>query len=216
MIRSTDIEDTYKGGAFLRVWSVSSSGQAICAQDAHATAATEQATLDATTASNAKIRVALAAVDGLEAAKRVAEPDGDIPKTVTETDIDGNETVRPYRAWAEYDAAQATIDGATEATNQFALVRSLGVQSETLPKTETTTEPIFSEPVTTTEMVLDEEGNPVLDEEGNTTTQEVVTEGVDTGEVREIVTVVKGETVPNPDYAAWKAAWDAVDADLNG
>ena len=39
---------------------------------------------------------------------------------------------------------------------------------------------------------------------------------VDTGEVREIVTVVKGETVPNPDYAAWKAAWDAVAADLNG
>ena len=185
MIRSTDIEDTYKGGAFLRVWSVSSSGQAICAQDAHATADVEQATLDATAASNAKIRVALAAVDGLEAAKRVAEPDGDIPKTVTETDIDGNETVRPFKAWAEYDAAQATIEGATEATNQFVTVRSLGVQTETLPKTETTTEPI-------------------LDEDGN-----------DSGETREVVTVVKGETITNPDYAAWKAAWDAVDADLN-
>jgi len=185
MIRSTDIEDTYKGGAFLRQWSVSDSGQAICAQDAHATADVEQATLDATTASNAKIRVALAAVDGLEAAKRVAEPDGDIPKTVTETDIDGNETERPYRAWAEYDAAQATIEGATEATNQFALVRSLGVQSETLPKTETTTEPILNE------------------------------DGSDSGETRDVVTVVAGETITNPDYAAWKAAWDAVDADLN-
>jgi len=185
MIRSTDIEDTYKGGAFLRVWSVSSSGQAICAQDAHATADTEQATLDATTASNAKIRVALAAVDGLEAAKRVAEPDGDIPKTVTETDIDGVETVRPFKAWAEYDAAQATISGATEATNQFVTVRSLGVQSETLPKTETTTEPILNE------------------------------DGSDSGETRDVVTVVKGETITNPDYAGWKAAWDAVDADLN-
>jgi len=185
MIRSTDIEDTYKGGAFLRVWSVSDSGQAICAQDAHATADTEQATLDATTASNAKIRVALAAVDGLEAAKRVPEPAEETPKTVTETDIDGNETERPFKAWAEYDAAQATIEGATEATNQFALVRSLGVQTETLPKTETTTEPI-------------------LDEEGN-----------DTGETREVVTVVKGETITNPDFAAWKGAWDAVDADLN-
>jgi len=185
MIRSTDIEDTYKGGAFLRVWSVSSSGQAQCAVDAHATADVEQDTLDATTASNAKIRVALAAVDGLEAAKRVAEPDGDIPKTVTETDIDGNETVRPFKAWAEYDAAQATIEGATEATNQFALVRSMGVQTETLPKTETSTEPI-------------------LDEDGN-----------DSGETRDVVTVVKGETITNPDYAGWKAAWDAVDADLN-
>jgi len=185
MIRSTDIEDTYKGGAFLRVWSVSSSGQCICAVDAHATADVEQATLDATTASNAKIRVALAAVDGLEAAKRVPEPDGDIPKTVTETDIDGNETERPYRAWAEYDAAQATIEGATDATNQFALVRSMGAQSETLPKTETTTEPILNE------------------------------DGSDSGETREVVTVVKGETITNPDFAGWKAAWDAVDADLN-
>jgi len=185
MIRASDIEDTYKGGAFLRVWSVSDSGQAICAQDAHATADTEQDTLDATTASNAKIRVALAAVDGLEAAKRVAEPAEETPKTVTETDIDGNETERPFKAWAEYDAAQATIEGATDATNQFALVRSMGVQSETLPKTETTTEPI-------------------LDVDGN-----------DTGETREVVTVVAGETIDNPDYAAWKAAWDAVDADLN-
>ena len=185
MIRSTDIEDTYKGGAFLRVWSVNSSGQCVCAQDAHATADVEQDTLDATTASNAKIRTALAAVDGLEAAKRVAEPDAEVPKTVTETDIDGVETERPFKAWAEYDVAQATIAGATEATNQFALVRSLGVQTETLPKTETSTEPI-------------------LDEEGN-----------DSGETREVVTVVEGETIPNPDYAAWKAAWDAVDADLN-
>jgi DNA-directed RNA polymerase subunit H (RpoH/RPB5) len=144
-----------------------------------------QATLDATTASNAKIRTALATVDGLEAAKRVAEPDGDIPKTVTETDIDGNVTERPYKAWAEYDAAQATIAGATDATNQFALVRSMGVQTETLPKTETTTEPILNE------------------------------DGTESGETREVVTVVKGETIPNPDYAAYKAAWDAVDADLN-
>tara|TARA_R110002096_G_scaffold71646_2_gene170965 strand:+ start:79 stop:636 length:558 start_codon:yes stop_codon:yes gene_type:complete len=185
MIRSTDIEDTYKGGAFLRQWSVDSSGQCICAVDAHATANVEQDTLDATTASNAKIRVALAAVDGLEAAKRVPEPDGEIPKTVSETDIDGNVTERPYKAWAEYDVAQVTIAAASDATNQFALVRSMGVQSETLPKTETTTEPI-------------------LDEEGN-----------DSGETREVVTVVKGETITNPDYAAYKAAWDAVDADLN-
>ena len=185
MIRSTDIEDTYKGGAFLRQWSVDSSGQCICAVDAHATADVEQDTLDATTASNAKIRVALAAVDGLEAAKRVPEPDGEIPKTVTETDIDGVETERPYKAWAEYDVAQVTIAAASDAINNWALVRSMGVQSETLPKTETTTEPI-------------------LDEEGN-----------DSGETREVVTVVKGETITNPDYAAYKAAWDAVDADLN-
>ena len=60
------------------------------------------------------------------------------------------------------------------------------MQSETLPKTETTTEPI-------------------LDEDGN-----------ETGETREVVTVVAGETIANPDYTAWKGAWDAVDADLNG
>ena len=196
MIRSTDIEDTYKGGAFLRQWSVSSSGQAICAVDALPTDSptpvgpvvegeVTETNLDATTASNAKIRVALAAVDGLEAAKRVPEPDGDIPKTVTETDIDGVETERPYKAWAEYDVAQSTIAGATEATNQFVTVRSMGVQTETLPKTETSTEPILNE------------------------------DGSDSGETREVVTVVKGETITNPDYAAYKAAWDAVNADLN-
>jgi len=199
-----------------RQYSVLETGQPDAVVAPLVVADTDADTLDAAKAKNDKIIAALTAAEAVESAKRINEPDGDIPKTVTETDIDGNETERPFKAWAEYDAAQATIDGATDATNQFALVRSLGVQSETLPKTETTTEPIFSEPVTTTEMVLDEEGNPVLDEEGNTTTQEVVTEGVDTGEVREIVTVVKGETVPNPDYAAWKAAWDAVDADLNG
>ena len=186
MIRSTDIEDTYKGGAFLRQWSVSDSGQAICAVDAHATADTEQATLDATTASNAKIREALALVDAVESAQRVNEPDAETPKTVTQTDIDGNESSEAHPAWAAYDAAQATISGASEATNNWLKVRRLGVQSETLQKTETSTEPI-------------------LDEDGN-----------DTGETREVVTVVEGETVDNPDYAAWKGAWDAVDADLNG
>ena len=40
-------------------------------------------------------------------------------------------------------------------------------------------------------------------------------DGSDSGETRDVVTVVKGETIVNPDYAAWKAAWDAVDADLN-
>jgi len=185
MIRANDIEDTYKSGAFLRQWSVNSSGQCICAVDAHATADVEQATLDATTASNAKIRTALAAVNGLEAAKRVPEPEGDIPKTVTSTDIDGVETTSAQPAWAAYDAAQATISAASEATNQFVTVRSMGVQTETLPKTETTTEPILNE------------------------------DGTDSGETREVVTVVKGETITNPDYAAYKAAWDAVDSDLN-
>ena len=77
MIRSTDIEDTNKGGAFLRQWSVSDSGQAICAVDAHATADVEQDTLDATTASNAKIREALAEVEAVEAVAATYYEEGD-------------------------------------------------------------------------------------------------------------------------------------------
>jgi len=150
MIRSTDIEDTYKGGAFLRVWSVADSGQCVCAVDAHATADVEQATLDATTASNAKIRVALAEVDAVESASSINAPDAEVPKTVTVTDIDGGETTEAHPAWAAYDAAQATISGASVGANNLLTVRRLGVQTETLP-----------------------------------------------------------------DYAAWKAAWDAVEADLN-
>ena len=186
MIRSTDIEDVYKGGQFLRQWSVSDSGQAQCAVDAHATADTEQATLDATTASNAKIREALAEVEAVESAQRVNEPSDETPKTITSTDMDGNESTEAHPEWAKYDAAQATISGASEATNNWLTVRSLGAQSETIAKTETTTAPI-------------------LDEDGN-----------DTGETRDVVTVVAGETVANPDYAEYKTAWDAVDADLNG
>tara|TARA_Y100001963_G_scaffold16151_1_gene20072 strand:- start:116 stop:676 length:561 start_codon:yes stop_codon:yes gene_type:complete len=186
MIRSTDIDDTYKGGAFMRQWSVNDSGQAVCAVDAHATTDTEQDILDATTASNAKIRDALALVDAVESAQRVNEPDAETPKTVTQTDIDGNDSTEAHPEWAAYDAAQATINGASEATNNWLKVRAMGKQTETIAKTETSTEPI-------------------LDEDGN-----------DTGETRDVVTVVAGETVANPDYAEYKTAWDAVDADLNG
>ena len=186
MIRSTDIEDTYKGGQFLRVWSVNADGRAVCAVDAHDTATAEQDILDATTASNAKIRDALALVDAVESAKRVNEPDAETPKTVTQTDMDGNESTEAHPEWAKYDAAQATISGASEATNNWLKVRSMGKQTETIAKTETTTEPI-------------------LDEDGN-----------DTGETRDVVPVVAGETVANPDYEEYKTAWDAVDAELNG
>jgi hypothetical protein len=185
MIRSTDIEDTYKGGAFLRQWSVSDSGQAICAVDAHATADTEQDALDATTASNGKIRTALAEVDAVESAKRINEPEKGTPKTVSVTDMEGNTTREKHPLWKVYNDAQKVIKGASDSTNQFVTVRSMGVQSETLAKTESTTE-------------------SVLDEEGK-----------DSGETREVITVVEGETIDNPDFAGWKAAWDAVDAELN-
>jgi len=149
MIRSTDIQpDKYKSGQFLRRWSISeASGQAVCVEDAYPVADTEQATLDAQTERNAGIRQALADVESLETARLVAEPEGDIPKTVTETDADGNETERPFQAWAEYDAAQVTIAGATDLTNDFEVVRK-GKPVETLPVMKTVEE-----------TVTDEEGN---------------------------------------------------------
>jgi flagellar hook protein FlgE len=154
MIRSTDIQpDTYKSGKYLRRWSVSENGQAVCVEDAYPIADTEQATLDAQRERNAGIKQALADVEALEAARLVAEPDGDVPKTVTETDADGNETERPYQAWAEYDAAQVTIAGATDLTNDFETVRK-GKPSETLPVMKTVEE-------------------TVTDEEGNETTRSV-------------------------------------------
>jgi len=89
----------------------------------------------------------------LEKARLVPEPEGDVPKTVTETDIDGNETERPFQAWAEYDAAQVTIAGATDLTNAFEVVRK-GKPAETLPVMKTIEETI-------------------TDEEGNETTRSV-------------------------------------------
>jgi hypothetical protein len=114
---------------------------------------TDAETLDAAKAKNDAIIAALADVEALEAARLVAEPDGDIPKTVTETDAEGNETERPFQAWAEYDAAQVTIAGATELTNNFETVRK-GKPSETLPVMKTVEE-------------------TVTDEEGNETTRSV-------------------------------------------
>jgi flagellar hook protein FlgE len=154
MIKSTDIQpDTYKSGAYLRRWSVNENGQAVCVEDAYPVADTEQATLDAQTARNAGIRQALADVEALEAARQVAEPSEDTPRTVTVTDVDGNESTEPQAEWAAYDAAQATISDATDLTNDFETVRK-GKPSETLPVMKTVEE-------------------TVTDEEGNETTRSV-------------------------------------------
>ena len=181
MIRSTDIQpDTYKSGQFLRRWSINENGQAVCVEDAYPVADTEQATLDTQSERNAGIKQALADVEALEAARLVAEPEGDIPRTVTETDAEGNETERPYEPWARYDAAQVTIAGATDLTNDFEVVRK-GKPSETLP-------------------VMIEVERPQLDEEGNPTGIVDVVLEVDE----------EAEPEANPDYASWSAAWESV------
>ena len=147
----------------MRRWSISeASGQAVCVEDAYPVADTEQATLDAQTERNAGIKQALADVEALEAARQVAEPAGDVPKTVTETDAEGNKIERPYKAWAEYDAAQVTIAGATELTNNFEVVRK-GKPSETLPVMKTVEETVTDEEgneTTRSVEVVDEEAEP--------------------------------------------------------
>ena len=122
----------------------------------------------------------MADVEALEAARQVAEPEGDVPKTVVETDAEGNETERPFQAWAEYDAAQVTIADATELTNNFETVRK-GKPSETLP-------------------VMIEVERPQLDEEGNPTGVVDVVLEVDE----------EAEPEANSDYASWAAAWESV------
>jgi len=169
MIRSTDIQpDTYKSGQYLRRWSISeASGQAVCVEDAYAIADTEQATLDAQTERNAGIKQALADVEALEKARLVAEPEGDVPKTVTETDAEGNETERPYEPWARYDAAQVTIAGATDLTNNFETVRK-GKPAETLPVMKTVEETITDEEgneSTRSVEVVDDEAEPTANPE---------------------------------------------------
>ena len=163
MIRSTDIQpDTYKSGAYLRRWSVNENGQAVCVEDAYAIADTEQATLDAQTERNAGIKQALADVEALEAARQVAEPDAETPRTVTVTDVDGNESTEPQAEWAKYDAAQATISDATDLTNDFEVVRK-GKPSETLPVMKTVEETVTDEDgneATRSVKVGDEEAEP--------------------------------------------------------
>ena len=164
MIRSTDIQpDTYKSGQYLRRWSISeASGQAVCVEDAYPIADTEQATLDAQSERNAGIKQALADVEALEAARLVAEPDAKTPRTVTVTDVDGNESEEPQAEWAKYDAAQATISDATDLTNDFETVRK-GKPSETLPVMKTVEETITDEEgneTTRSVEVVDDEAEP--------------------------------------------------------
>ena len=168
MIRSTDIQpDTYKGGAFLRRWSINKNGQAVCVEDAYPVADTEQATLDAQSERNAGIRQALADVEALEAARQVAEPSEDTPRTVTVTDVDGNESEEPQAEWAKYDAAQATISDATDLTNDFEVVRR-GKPSETLPVMKTVEETVTDEEgneTTRSVEVVDDEAEPTANPE---------------------------------------------------
>ena len=163
MIRSTDIQpDTYKSGAYLRRWSVSENGQAVCVEDAYPVADTEQATLDAQTERNAGIKQALADVESLEAARQVPEPEAETPRTVTVTDVEGNESEEPQAEWAAYDAAQATISDATDLTNSFETVRK-GKPSETLPVMKTVEETVTDEEgneTTRSVEVVDEEAEP--------------------------------------------------------
>ena len=163
MIRSTDIQpDTYKSGKYLRRWSVNENGQAVCVVDAYPIADTEQATLDAQTERNAGIKQALADVEALEAARLVPEPDAETPRTVTVTDVDGNESEEPQAEWAAYDAAQATISDATDLTNDFETVRR-GKPAETLPVMKTIEETITDEEgneTTRSVEVVDEEAEP--------------------------------------------------------
>jgi len=141
---------------------------------------TDAETLDAAKAKNDAIVAALADVEALEAARRVAEPDGETPRTVTVTDVDGNESEEPQAEWAKYDAAQATISDATDLTNNFEVVRK-GKPAETLP-------------------VMVEVERPILDEEGNDTGVVEVVEEVDE----------EADPVANPAYAEWQAAWTSV------
>ena len=168
MIRSTDIQpDTYKSGAYLRRWSINENGQAVCVEDAYPVADTEQATLDAQSERNAGIRQALADVEALEAARLVPEPEGDIPRTVTETDAEGNESEEPQAEWAAYDAAQATISDASDLTNDFETVRK-GKPSETLPVMKTVEETITDEEgneTTRSVEVVDDEAEPTANPE---------------------------------------------------
>lgn len=123
---------------------------------------TDAETLDAAKAKNDAIIAALADVEALEAARLVPKPEGDIPRTVTETDADGNETERPYEPWARYDAAQVTIAGATDLTNNFEVVRK-GKPSETLPVMKTVEETVTDEEgneTTRSVEVVDEEAEP--------------------------------------------------------
>lgn len=167
MRKSTDVKSLYKKNTMCRQYSVLENGVVDAVVPPLVVAAADAETLDAAKAKNDAIVAALADVEALEAARQVPEPEGDVPKTVTETDAEGNETERPYQPWAAYDAAQATISGATDLTNNFEVVRK-GKPSETLPVMKTIEETITDEEgneSTRSVQVVDDEAEPTANPE---------------------------------------------------
>ena len=180
MRKSTDVKSLYKNNTMCRQYSVLENGVVDAVVPPLVVADPDAETLDAAKAKNDAIVAALADVEALEAARQVAEPDAETPRTVTVTDVDGNESTEPQAEWAAYDAAQATISDATDLTNNFETVRK-GKPAETLP-------------------VMVEVERPILDEEGNGTGVVEVVEEVDE----------EADPVANPAYAEWQTAWTSV------
>tara|TARA_Y100001972_G_scaffold126562_1_gene180640 strand:+ start:1217 stop:1768 length:552 start_codon:yes stop_codon:yes gene_type:complete len=162
MRKSTDVKSLYKNNTMCRQYSVLENGVVDAVVPPLVVADTDADTLDAAKAKNDAIITALADVEALEAARQVAEPDAETPRTVTVTDVDGNESTEPQAEWAAYDAAQATISDASNLTNDFETVRK-GKPSETLPVMKTIEETITDEEgneTTRSVEVVDDEAKP--------------------------------------------------------
>ena len=162
MRKSTDVKSLYKNNTMCRQYSVLENGVVDAVVPPLVVADTDAETLDAVKAKNDAIITALADVEALEAARQVAEPDAETPRTVTVTDVDGNESTEPQAEWAAYDAAQATISDASNLTNDFETVRK-GKPSETLPVMKTIEETITDEEgneTTRSVEVVDDEAEP--------------------------------------------------------
>ncbi|MBP2291053.1 hypothetical protein [Azospirillum rugosum] len=109
MLRSTDVEDTYKNGGYLRRW-VIVDGQPRCANDAVALNSLEPSQIDAIVTVNAAVRERMAAVEAYEEAQRLV------------TLADGLNHV-PAEMVATYEQARASIAGASPLTKAYAVVR---------------------------------------------------------------------------------------------
>lgn len=132
MLRADEIEDFYKDGGFLRVWSLAC-GHPRCLDNAIAPG---EEGAEAVLAANAAVRADVVAVTAYEEAARlvaaVEAREEPLTETVTATGPDGEPVEAPNPAWLAYQDALATAAGASERTRALALVRAGEAPPETL------------------------------------------------------------------------------------
>tara|TARA_R110000751_G_scaffold16347_1_gene51785 strand:- start:1891 stop:2265 length:375 start_codon:yes stop_codon:yes gene_type:complete len=114
MVRCCDIEDYYKGGAFLRRWELVD-GFPRCTVDALPVASLDPGDVGDQETANAAVRGALQDLEAYEAALMLASQEEPV-RLVTMIDGDGTQSDMTNPDWTAWEAARLAVQGVSAST----------------------------------------------------------------------------------------------------